>query len=64
MTILKRLLIALLVAMIAIGLCGCGESDSARRSRLEKDAAEKKQAAQEARDNYNQLNNFLNKYGK
>lgn len=63
MNVIKRALIVFLTVLSLFALSSCGESDAARLRRLENDAAQKRQEAQEARDNYNKLKDFVDKYG-
>lgn len=60
----KRIVFIVIVSLISLLLCGCGESDSARLDRLTREAEQKRREAQEAKDNYNSLKNFMDKYGK
>lgn len=55
----KRIISLFLFILIAITLCSCGESDEAKLSRLQNEAAQKRQAATEAQNNYNKLKSFL-----
>ena len=64
MKTIKRFVCIALFALICATLCSCQESDSAKLSRLEREAAKARQEAQKAKDDYDNLNNFLNKYGK
>ena len=63
MKALKRIIALMLLGILVFSLCGCGESDSAKLARLESEAASARQRANEARDNYNTLKNFSDKYG-
>ncbi len=63
MSTTKRIISVLLLIIMLFTLCGCGESDSARSKRLEREAAEANQKAKEAMDNYRQLKDFYDKYG-
>ena len=58
---IKVIMANVLLVIIVLILSSCGESDSARSNRLSNEAAEKKQAAKEAKDNYNTLKNFADK---
>lgn len=60
----KRIVFIVIVSLISLLLCGCGESDSARLDRLTREAEQKRREAQEAKDKYNSLKNFMDKYGK
>ena len=60
----KRIIAVLMAVAISLLLCGCGESDSARLDRLTREAEQKRREAQEAKDNYDSLKNFMDKYGK
>lgn len=58
----KRILAAIILGVMAISLCGCGESDEAKLARLTKEAEEKRAIADKARDDYNMLKDFVDKY--
>ena len=60
---MKVIVLSVLFAVIILMLSGCGESDSAKLSRLEREAVQKRQAANEAQDAYRQLKDFTDKYG-
>ena len=59
----KRFVLLLLLLTLSLLLCGCGESDSAKLNRLTKEADQKKREAQEAKDNYNTIKNYVDNYG-
>ena len=60
----RRVFTFFLLGALALCLCSCGESTDARLNRLRKEEAQAKQAAKEAQDNYRQLKDFADKYGK
>ncbi|MBR1586325.1 MAG: hypothetical protein IJ662_12355 [Clostridia bacterium] len=60
---MKKFTVLFVITILSFILCGCGESDSAKLDRLTREAEQKKREAQEARDNYNTLKNFMDKYG-
>lgn len=62
MKIWKRIIAAVLLGVMAMSLCGCGESDEAKLARLTKEAEEKRAIADKARDDYNMLKDFVDKY--
>ncbi len=63
MKALKRIILVVCLVFTAFLLSSCAESNSDKLARLEREAAEARQAAKEAQEDYDKLNNFLNKYG-
>ena len=63
MTKFKKIIAVILLLATVLTLCSCGESSEAKLKRLEKQAAESREKAKQAKDNYNQLKDFFDKYG-
>jgi len=59
----SRVISFALLILLTLSLCSCGESSEAKLRRLESNAAEARQKADKARDDYNSLKNFVDKYG-
>lgn len=59
----KKCFYFFMIVMVALLLCGCGESDDEKLSRLQKEAEQARREAQQAQDDYNTLKNFVDKYG-